>query len=96
VRAGDVPVGTETFAVVERSDNGVLGVMTGVLKAMGDRGDGDFLNECPGEMVESYPALKSHLLRPSGEPDEFHNCLTALNRFKRLEWEILDRPRGPR
>jgi len=96
VRAADVAVGTETFAVVERSDNGILGVMTGVLKAMGDRGAGDFLNHCPGEVVESYPALKSHLLRPSGEPDEFHYCLTALNRFKRLEWEILDRPRGPR
>jgi hypothetical protein len=96
VRSGDVPAGTETFAVVERSDNGLLGVKTGVLKALGDRGEGEFLQDCPGIMVETYPALKSYLLRPSGEPDEFHQCLSALNRFKRLEWEILDRPRGPR
>jgi hypothetical protein len=96
VHSGDVPVGTETFPVVERTDNGMLGVMTGVLKALGDKGAGEFLGDCPGTVVETYPALKSHLLRPSGEPDDFMNCLAALNRFKRLEWEILDRPRGPR
>lgn len=97
----DVPAGVESFALVKRADNGIVGIFTRVIRAVGERGahSAQFVNECPqGAILESYPVLKSYLLRAHSSTDdqEYFECLSALGRFKSLDWEILDHPRSHR
>jgi hypothetical protein len=95
VRAGDVPASLRGLPVVAREDNpGVVGIFTGVLKAIGEKRA--FLDECPCDVEAAYPSIKSYLLRARGAPEELHSCLSELQAFRQLEWEILDRSRGPR
>lgn len=97
----DLPVDTPHLKLVQREDNGLLGIYTGVIRAMG-KGEAHaaqpWRSDCPAQVVESYPALDSVLLRaPAGvKDDELSGCLRHTNLFKRVEWEILDRPRGRR
>lgn len=100
INSGDVPAGVESYSLVKRDDNGLVGIFTGIIKAVGEKGatPGSFLTECPqGEIKESYPALKSYLLKAhNSDEQEFFECLSLLRRFKLLEWEILDHPHGHR
>lgn len=101
LRAQDVPAGSTPLRLVRRADNGLVGVFTGIIKAIGEKGSntGSFVSDCPqGGIEESWPALKSYLLKASRPSDEgsYFDCLTNLGRFKRLEWEILDHPRSSR
>lgn len=100
VGESDVPANVESYPIVQREDNGLLGIFTGTIKAVGERGPaGGHADDCPGGQVqESYPALKSYLLRSSdaGSAQTYFDCLTNSGRFKRVEWEILDHPRSNR
>lgn len=100
INSADVPEGVESFSLVKRDDNGLIGIFTGTIKAIGEKADfpGSFLSECPqGGIKESYPALKSYLLKAnSSEEQAYFECLSSLRRFRRLEWEILDHPHGHR
>lgn len=97
IAEADVPAGMESMGLVEREDNGLMGIFTGTLKAMGNKrlkGSGQFLSECPAQIEESYPQINSYLLR-SADADGAHDlrdCLVSTGLFKRVEWEILDRP----
>lgn len=97
VAASDLPPTVIGLPLVEREDNGLLGIFTGVLKAIGKselQNDGQFRSVCACEIEESYPHLKSYLLRPSHgqEHQELSTCLQSTGLFKRLSWEILDHP----
>jgi len=100
IAEGDLPGGVEGLPLVEREDNGLVGIFTGVMKAMGKSGlqeASQFQTQCPCEVQESYPQLKSYLLKPHGDNySEFKDCLQGLGVFKKLEWEILDHPRTHR
>ena len=101
VASSDLPAGVVGLPLVEREDNGLLGIFTGILKAIGKSGlndPGQFYSVCPCEIEESYPQLKSYLLRPSQgqEYQELSTCLQGTGLFKRLDWEILDHPRTSR
>jgi hypothetical protein len=97
VASSEVPQNVESFLLVERADNGVKGIFTGVIKAMGGvnlESAGQFLSQCPVEMVESFPAIKSYLLKvhSQDELEESMTCLKSTGLFKHLEWEILSAP----
>ncbi len=101
IASGDLPAGMEGLPLVEREDNGLVGIFTGVLKAMGKPGlqnDGQFRSACPCEINQAYPQLKSYLLEVSAgqSHEELKTCLQGTGLFKRLEWEILDHPRTSR
>jgi len=101
VNSADVPAGVEALSLVKREDNGLVGIFTGVIRAVGEKGQsqGSFLSECSqGHIQESYPALKSYLLKsnPDQDAQEYFQCLSGLGRFKTLNWEILDHPRSGR
>lgn len=91
----------EGLPLVEREDNGLVGIFTGVLKAMGKSGlqnDGQFRSVCPCEINQAYPQLKSYLLETSDgqSHEELKTCLQGTGLFNRLEWEILDHPHTSR
>jgi|GEM_PF-4562056 len=97
IASGDLPAGMEGFPLVEREDNGLIGIFTGVLKAVGKAGlqnEGQFQSACPCEIQQSLPHIKSYLLEVSqGQThEELRTCLKGTGLFKRLEWEILDHP----
>lgn len=97
VASSDLPANVANFPLVERVDNGVKGIFTGVIKAMGGaslESAGQFLSQCPVEMVESFPSIKSYLLKvhSQDELEESMSCLKATGLFKHLEWEILSSP----
>jgi hypothetical protein len=101
IASGDLPSGMEGLPLVEREDNGLVGIFTGVLKAMGKPGlqdDGQFRSACPCEINQAYPQLKSYLLEVSNgqSHEELKTCLQGTGLFKRLEWEILDHPHTSR
>lgn len=97
IAEGDLPAGVVGFPLLEREDNGLLGIFTGTMKAMGKgqlRSPDQFQTQCPCEIQESYAQLKSYLLKPKDDNySEFKDCLASTGLFKKLEWEILDRPR---
>ncbi|MFP5490082.1 MAG: hypothetical protein ACLGG0_01175 [Bacteriovoracia bacterium] len=97
VASSELPANMVSFPLVERTDNGVKGIFTGVIKAMGGaslESAGQFLSQCPVEMVESFPSIKSYLLKvhSQDELEESMSCLKATGLFKHLEWEILVSP----
>lgn len=97
VASSDLPANVVSFPLVERTDNGVKGIFTGVIKAMGGaslESAGQFLSQCPVEMVESFPSIKSYLLKvhSQDELEESMSCLKGTGLFKHLEWEILSSP----
>lgn len=99
VPSSEVPEGVESFSLVKREDNGLVGIFTGVIRAVGERGTaGSFQSECPVQVKEAYPELKSYLLKASSEAElqECFQCLSNLQRFRSLDWEILDHPRTNR
>ncbi len=101
IASGDLPAGMEGLPLVEREDNGLVGIFTGVLKAMGKAGlkdDGQFRSACPCEVNQAYPQLKSYLIEVSDgqSHEELRTCLQGTGLFKRLEWEILDHPHTSR
>jgi hypothetical protein len=101
IASGDLPAGMDGMPLVEREDNGLVGIFTGVLKAMGKSGlqdDGQFRSVCPCEVNQAYPQLKSYLLETSDgqSHEELKTCLQGTGLFKRLEWEILDHPHTSR
>lgn len=97
IASGDLPPGMEGLPLVEREDNGLLGIFTGVLKALGKpslESSGQFQSVCPCEIQQSMPNIKSYLLEVSQAQshEELRTCLKGTGLFKRLEWEILDHP----
>lgn len=97
IASGDLPPGMEGLPLVEREDNGLLGIFTGVLKALGKsslENSGQFQSVCPCEIQQSLPNIKSYLLEVSSgqSHEELRTCLMGTGLFKRLEWEILDHP----
>lgn len=97
IATSDLPTGVEGFPLVEREDNGLVGIFTGVLKAVGKAGlqhEGQFQSVCPCEIQQSLPQIRSYLLEvPQGQNhEELRTCLKGTGLFKRLEWEILDHP----
>ena len=80
VASSDLPANVANFPLVERVDNGVKGIFTGVIKAMGGaslESAGQFLSQCPVEMVESFPSIKSYLLKVHSQ-DELEESMSCL------------------
>jgi ribosomal protein L14E/L6E/L27E len=96
----DLPEGVKAFAVLERSNRGTKAIFTGVMKSITHEAleVSQITSECPCIVEASYPAIKSHLLRPNPDTSlsEFQNCLSETSYFKHLEWEILASPRSSR
>lgn len=98
VSASEVPAEVESFSLVERADNGLVGVFTGVIvsqsKAPLENLDG-LASSCGLSVVQSYPAINSYLFNnlDKSENEESITCLRETGLFKRLEWEILSGPR---
>ncbi len=97
IAATDLPAGVAGLPLVEREDNGLVGIFTGVLKAVGKaslQSSGQFQSVCPCEIEQAYPQIKSYLLATGqGQSHvELRTCLEGTGLFKRLDWEILDHP----
>ncbi len=88
------------FPVVKQVGSENLGVFRGVLKTMSL----EILSEngpwsvCPGEILSAQPEIKVYLiqLKEYASPEELRQCLDETRLFSRLEWEIIDQPRGLR
>jgi hypothetical protein len=100
IHEADLPEGVKAFAVLERSNRGTKAIFTGVMKSITHNSleVSQITAECPCIVEASYPAIKSHLLRPNSDTSlsEFQNCLSETSYFKYLEWEILASPRSSR
>lgn len=98
VSASEVPAEVESFSLLERADNGLVGVLTGVIVAQSfeplENPEG-VANTCGVSLGQSYPAIKSYLFKKLDkfETEELITCLRETGLFKRLEWEILSGPR---
>jgi hypothetical protein len=90
----------KTYPLMRRSDSGLMGIYTGVMKVMGPTEqfeEGRFVAECACTIEEKHPDIKVYLLRANGGQDErLQKWLKDKAYFNYLEWEILDRPRTSR
>lgn len=98
VSASEVPPELESFPLLERADNGLVGVLTGVIVSQSftplENVDG-LARSCGVVLAQSYPAIKSYLFKvlDKSETEDSITCLRETGLFKRLEWEILSGPR---
>ncbi|MBY0517028.1 MAG: hypothetical protein K2P81_08980 [Bacteriovoracaceae bacterium] len=97
IASGDLPRGVEGLQLVEREDNKLVGIFTGILKAQGSNQlsqSSQFSSQCPCEIKESYPSIRGYLIKSSEENhEELRTCLQSTGLFKKLEWEILSQAR---
>lgn len=98
VSASEVPAEVESFSLLERADNGLVGVFTGVIVTQSfeplENAEG-LARSCGVQVSQSYPAIKSYLFKnlDKTETEDSMTCLRETALFKRLEWEILSGPR---